>query len=93
MEKVVIKNFAKLTGKHLCQSLVFNKVEGWRPVTLVEKRCFSANFAKFSRAPNSSGRLLLYVSLNLVPLMPGDNKKVTRKVCLSMCYLFVTTRH
>ena len=27
-EKGVLKNFAKFTGKHLCQSLFFNKVEG-----------------------------------------------------------------
>ena len=27
------------------------------------------------------------------PVMPGGNKKVTQKVCLSMCDLFVTTRH
>ena len=25
---VVLKNFAKLTGKQMCQSLFFNKVEG-----------------------------------------------------------------
>ena len=24
----VLRNFAKLTGKQLCQSLIFNKVEG-----------------------------------------------------------------
>ena len=28
LKKGVFKNFAKLTGKHLCQSLFFNKVEG-----------------------------------------------------------------
>ena len=27
----VLKNFAKFTGKHLCQSLFFNKVAGLRP--------------------------------------------------------------
>ena len=31
LEKVVYKNFAKFTGKHLCQSLFFNKVAGLRP--------------------------------------------------------------
>ena len=42
--------FAKFTGKHLCQSLFFNKV---RPATLLKKRlwhrCFLVNFAKFLR--------------------------------------------
>ena len=27
--KGVLRNFAKFTGKHLCQSLFFNKVAGW----------------------------------------------------------------
>ena len=30
-KKGVLKNFAKFTGKHLCQSLFFNKVVGLRP--------------------------------------------------------------
>ena len=28
VEKGVLRNFAKFTGKHLCQSLIFNKVAG-----------------------------------------------------------------
>ena len=36
-EKGVYKNFAKFPGKHLCQSLFFNKVIGLRPATLA---CF-----------------------------------------------------
>ena len=31
MKKGVLKNFAKFTGKHLCQILFFNKVAGLRP--------------------------------------------------------------
>ena len=31
-EKGVFRNFAKFTGKHLCQSLCFNKVAGVRPL-------------------------------------------------------------
>ena len=27
-KKVILRNFAKLTGKHLCQRLFFNKVAG-----------------------------------------------------------------
>ena len=53
--KGVLRNFSKFTGKHLCQSLFFNKVAGLRPATLLKKRlwhrCFLANFAKFLRAP------------------------------------------
>ena len=58
--KGVPRNYAKFTGKHLCQSL--------RPATLLKKRlwrrCFLANFAKFlttSFLQNTSGRLLLHI--------------------------------
>ena len=54
-EKRVLRNFAKSTGKHLRQSLFFNKVAGLGPVTLLKKRlehkCFPVNFAKFLRTP------------------------------------------
>ena len=50
IEKGVLKTFAKFTGKHLCQSLFFNKVADLRPATLSKKRlwhrCFLLNFAK-----------------------------------------------
>ena len=63
----VLKSFAKLKGKHLCQSLFFGKVIGLRPATLLKKRLwhrrFPVNFAKLLRTPflqNTSGRLLLF---------------------------------
>ena len=66
VRKSVLRNFAKFTGKHLCQSLFFNKVAGLRPETLLKKRLwhmrFPVNFPKFLRTPflhNTSGRLLL----------------------------------
>ena len=59
-KKGVLKNFAKFTGKHLCQSLFLNKVAG-----LVD-------FVKFLRTPflqNTPGRLLsswfIFVMLSL----------------------------
>ena len=62
----VLRNFAKFVGKHLCQSLFFNKVAGLRATTLLKKRlwhrCFPVNFTKFLRTPflqNTSGQLLL----------------------------------
>ena len=65
MIKGLLRNLAKFTGKHLCQSLFFNTV---RPATLLIKRpwhrCFPLNSAKFLRTPflqNISGRLLLYL--------------------------------
>ena len=50
-KKGVLRNIAKFTGKHLCQSLFFNKVAGLSAATLLKKRlwhrCFSVNFAQF----------------------------------------------
>ena len=64
-KKGVVRNFAKCTGKHLCQSHFLNKV-GSRPATLLKQRlchrCFPVNFAKFLRTfflQNTSGRLRL----------------------------------
>ena len=66
-KKGVLTNFAKLTGKHQCRSLFFNKVAGLMPATLLKKRlwhrCFPVNFAKFLRTPtfkNICERLLLF---------------------------------
>ena len=71
-QKGVLRNFAKFTGKHLCQSLFLNKVAGLRKfnkaavavAVLLKKRlwhrCFPVNFAKFLRTlflKNISGRL------------------------------------
>ena len=68
----VLRNFTKFTGKHLCQSLSFNKVADLRPATLLKKRlwhrCFPVNFVKFLRTPflqNTSGRLLLKGVMNI----------------------------
>ena len=63
VKKGVPRNFEKFTGKHLCQSLFFNKfpglffnkVEVIRSATLLKKRlwhrCFPGNFLKFLRTP------------------------------------------
>ena len=55
VRKGVLRNSAKFTGKHLCQSLFFDKVVGPRAATLLKKRlwhsCFSVNFAEFLRTP------------------------------------------
>ena len=68
MKKGVPRNFAKFTGKHLFQSLFFNKIADLRLATVLEKslwhRCFPVNFVKFLGEPfsqNNSGRLLLLI--------------------------------
>ena len=48
-KKSVLKSFAKFSGKHLCQSLFFNKLSGLRPATLLKNKLtqvFSCEFCK-----------------------------------------------
>ena len=52
MKESVLKNFAKFTGKHQCQSLFFNKVAGLRTATLFKKK-------------NSSTGVFLWILQNL----------------------------
>ena len=44
VKKGVLKNFAKFTGKYLCWSLFFNKVEGLRPATSLKKKLQHRSF-------------------------------------------------
>ena len=48
ISKGVLRNFSKLTGKHLCQSLFFNKVAGLRPL-LKKRLVFSCEFYEISK--------------------------------------------
>ena len=41
LEKSVLRNFAKFTGKHLCQRLFFNKFAGIRTTVSVDGNAFS----------------------------------------------------
>ena len=51
MKNDFLRNFAKFTGKHLCQSLFFNN--GLRPATLLKKetlaQVFSCEFCEISK--------------------------------------------
>ena len=49
IKKGVLRNFSKFTGKHLCQSLFFNKVAGLRPVSLLKKTLAQAFFCEFCK--------------------------------------------
>ena len=68
----VVRNFTKLTGKNLCQTLFFNNnVACLRLATLLKKRlwhkCFPVNFVKFLRIPclqNTAGHLFLLLVKN-----------------------------
>ena len=71
----VLRNFAKFTGKHLCQRLCFNKV------AVPRNRCFPVNFAKFLSTP--------FLIENLRWLLPDIQKyiPVDRRY---FCYSFMT---
>ena len=43
-KKGFLRNFAKFTGKHLCQNLFFNKAAGLRPVILLKKSLWTGVF-------------------------------------------------
>ena len=62
-KKSVLRNFAKFTGKHLCQSLTCAEACNFIKKRLWHWR-FPLNFVKFLRIPllqNTSGRLLLTI--------------------------------
>ena len=62
----VLKNFAKFTGKYLCQGLFFNKVAGWPAILLKERprhRCFPVTFAKCFLQSTSGGLLLVIIKM------------------------------
>ena len=67
IKKGVLRNFAKFTGKHLCQRHFLNKVADLRPATLLKKRlwhrCSPVNFAEFLGAPflQNTWRKLLFM--------------------------------
>ena len=69
----VLENFAKFTGKHVCQSLFFNKVAGPRLGTLIKKRlwhkCFLVNFAKCLRTSFLTEKLR-WLLLSMVYILP-----------------------
>ena len=52
---VVLKNFAKFTGKHLFWSLIFTKLQSLQASNgnkmRLQHRCFPVKFEKFLRTP------------------------------------------
>ena len=96
----VLRNFEKFIVKHLCQSLLFNKVAGLRTVTLLKKgfwyRCFPVNFSKFLKTPSITGHLwwlLLKTPVNqlifrekLVDLELYYSQTFSQEVFKHMCF-------
>ena len=77
----------KIHRKHLCQSLLFNKVAGLRAATLLKKklrhRCFPLNSVQFLRTlylQNTSARLLLILFVASFFYFPLSNIFASKKV-------------
>ena len=65
-KKGVLKNFAKFTGKHLCQSFFFNKVAALRPAILLKKtlaQMFSCEFCEVYKSTFFHRTLLVAASV------------------------------
>ena len=45
LRKGILRNFAKFTGRHQCESLFFNKVAGLRHAALFKKRLWHSDVA------------------------------------------------
>ena len=98
--KGVLRNFEKFTGKHLYQSLLFNKAADLRTVTLLKKRfwyrCFPVNFSKFLKTLSIAEHLrwlLLKTSVNqlifreeLVDLQLYYSRTFSQEVFQHICF-------
>ena len=73
-KKGVVRNFTKFTGRHLCQSLFFDRVPGLRPLTLAQ--VFSYGFCKITKNTFFYGT------------PPVAASGVTRRKCCLSCLCF-----
>ena len=69
------KGVVKFKGKHLCQSLFFNKFTGFRSATLSGTGFFPVNFEKLLRTPlfKEHLRWLLPCLANALELTGGND--------------------
>ena len=93
-QKGVFRNFAKFKGKHLSQSLFFNKAAILRSATLLKKRlwhrCFPMNFCKISRitfsykTPPVAASGIISVRNSRLQMFIKIGKKRLRRKCFPM---------
>ena len=77
-KKGVLRNFAKFTGEHLCQSLFFNKVAGNEPYKFIKKETLAQVFSCEITKNSFSYRTL--------PVAVSD--KLKNPVNFSQCHYF-----
>ena len=66
-KKGVLKNFTKFTGKHLCQSLFFNKILGqstWTTASVAYQKVLGIEFSKLEKKARMNTRKPNYHNLH-----------------------------
>ena len=90
-KKGVLKNFAKFTGKHLCQSLFFNKVTCLLLCNFIKKRlqhrCFPKNSA------NNSNDCFWKKLLHLVTCQTSKMKLLKRLKAAEILDVWLTSEY
>ena len=89
-KKVVLRNFAKFTGKHLCQALFFNKIAGLRPFLIDHLwwLILKAIATLFSVGKASRNRLSCFSRLSLTKVKVSINVSgVIRNSALNYCLM------
>ena len=89
-KKSVLRNFAKFTGKHLCQSLFFNKVADLRPFFIEHLwwLILKAIATLFSVGKASQNRVSCFSRLFLTKVKVSINVSgVIRKSALNYCLM------
>ena len=100
-KKDVLRNFAELTGKHLCESLFFNKVAGLhnfiKKEILVQVFCcefcqISKNIFSYWTPPAAAS---VYVSFNFVNMIFAFYRKIYfyENFITEFCYFFFSLSH
>ena len=79
VSKDILRNFTKFTGKHLCQSLFFNKVARLRDEEVLAQ-LFSCGFCEISKNTFSTEHLLATASKFNTSVFPCDFSETFRLV-------------
>ena len=84
-KKGVLRNFAKFTGKDLCQSLLFNKVAGLRTPFLTEPLWWLLLYISLSFSPLNTLKVLTYTehSRKALNSPPCEGNKIPNVPCYS----------
>ena len=91
-KKFVLKKFAKLTGKHLCQSLFLIKLQAWGlQLDFLKKpcnRCFLVNFVKYYTQSQKSVWVNIFSELLLTDKL-RHYLQINAKSCIDFNTLIV----